>query len=46
MVYEIWTSPAELEAHFALPHMQAFVARVPELVAGELDLKGFSRKSA
>lgn len=45
MVYEIWTSPAELEAHFALPHMQAFVARVPDLVAGELDLKGFSRKS-
>lgn len=46
MVYEIWASPTDLEAHFALPHMQAFVARIPDLVSGDLDLKGFSRKSA
>jgi quinol monooxygenase YgiN len=43
MVYEVWASPADLEKHFTLPHMQAFIARVPELVEGDLDLKSFNR---
>ncbi|WIW90316.1 putative quinol monooxygenase (plasmid) [Sphingobium sp. V4] len=43
MVYEVWRSVDDLAHHFTLPHMQAFVASVPELVDGDLDLKSFSR---
>lgn len=43
MVYEVWSSAADLEKHFTLPHMQAFVARLPELVEGDLDLRSFTR---
>lgn len=43
MVYEVWQSSDDLANHFTLPHMQAFVARVPELVEGDLDLKSFTR---
>lgn len=45
-VYENWRSEDDLSAHFALPHMQAFVADVPSLVEGELDLRRFSMTSA
>ena len=45
-VYENWRSAGDLDAHFALPHMQAFVTDVPSLVEGELDLRRFSMKSA
>jgi quinol monooxygenase YgiN len=41
-VYENWQSAEELAAHFGLPHMQAFVAEVPALVEGGLDLRRFS----
>ena len=40
-VYENWRSAEDLAAHFTLPHMQAFVAVVPALVEGELDLRRF-----
>ncbi|MFC3215714.1 putative quinol monooxygenase [Novosphingobium panipatense] len=43
MVYEVWQSADDLGDHFTLPHMQAFVASVPELVDGDLDLKSFTR---
>ncbi|MEV4935521.1 antibiotic biosynthesis monooxygenase [Sphingobium sp. LMA1-1-1.1] len=43
MVYEVWRSFDDLTEHFSLPHMQAFVASVPELVEGDLDLKPFIR---
>lgn len=45
MVYETWRSVADLEVHFTLPHMQDFVAKIPELVAGDLDLRAFTRMS-
>lgn len=45
MVYENWRSAADLEAHFALPHMQAFVGKLPALLAGDLDLRSFTRLS-
>jgi quinol monooxygenase YgiN len=45
MVYENWGSAGDLEGHFALPHMQDFVARIPDLVEGELDLRSFTRLS-
>jgi len=41
-VYENWCSADDLAAHFTLPHMQAFIAAVPSLVEGELDLRRFS----
>jgi quinol monooxygenase YgiN len=44
-VYENWRSAGDLMAHFGLPHMQAFVADVPSLVEGELDLRRFSMAS-
>lgn len=43
MVYEIWQSADDLQAHFALPHMQAFIGRIPDLVDGDLDLTVFRR---
>lgn len=45
-VYENWRSADDLAAHFTLPHMQAFITRVPELVEGELDLRRFTMVSA
>ncbi|MEH0196465.1 putative quinol monooxygenase [Caulobacter sp. CCNWLY153] len=42
MAYETWESAEILSAHFQQPHMQAFVARLPELVEGELDLRAFT----
>jgi quinol monooxygenase YgiN len=45
-VYENWRSADDLAAHFTLPHMQAFIADVPALVEGELDLRRFSMTSA
>ena len=45
MVYENWQSTADLQAHFALPHMRDFVGMVPALVAGDLDLRAFTRLS-
>ena len=41
-VYENWRSADDLAMHFALPHMQAFIAVVPTLVEGDLDLRRFS----
>lgn len=45
VVYENWRSSGDLDGHCALPHMQAFVARIPDLVEGELDLRSFTRLS-
>jgi len=44
-VYENWRSADDLATRFTLPHMQAFVAVVPTLVEGELDLRRFSMVS-
>ncbi|AOF92765.1 putative quinol monooxygenase [Sinorhizobium sp. RAC02] len=46
MVYENWRSAGDLEGHFTLAHMQAFIARIPDLVEGDLDLNNFTRLSA
>ena len=46
MVYENWRSAGDLEGHFALPNMQAFVPCIPDLVEGELDLRGYTPLSA
>ena len=44
-VYENWRSADDLATHFTLPHMQAFIAVVPTIVEGELDLRRFSMVS-
>ena len=44
-VYENWRSSEDLKLHFTLPHMQAFVADLPKLMQGELDLRIFSMAS-
>jgi quinol monooxygenase YgiN len=36
LFYENWTSRAFLDAHLASPHLQAFVARVDELLAAPI----------
>ncbi|GIX50286.1 MAG: antibiotic biosynthesis monooxygenase [Limisphaera sp.] len=38
LFYEVWTDRAHLEEHLRRPHLQAFLARVPELVEGEPEL--------
>jgi quinol monooxygenase YgiN len=44
-VYENWRSNDDLAAHFTLPHMQSFIAALPELLEGELDLRRFTLAS-
>ncbi len=45
MTYENWKSAADLEQHFGQPHMRDFVKRIPELIDGDMDLRGFTRLS-
>ncbi len=37
-VYENWRSKADLDAHFELTHMKEFIAAIPTVVEGALDL--------
>src|SRR5271155_4309796 len=37
-LYENWTSPAALEAHFEEGYRKAFVATLGEVMQGEIDL--------
>jgi quinol monooxygenase YgiN len=46
MVYENWRSAEDLAIHFTQPHMQAFVALLPSLVEGDMDLRSFTMTSA
>jgi quinol monooxygenase YgiN len=39
VIYENWKTPSDLETHFGLPYMQAFVATLPEVLQGEMDLR-------
>ena len=45
MVYENWRSAEDLKAHFALPHMQAFVKDAPAIIDGDFDLRSFRKWS-
>ena len=38
LLYERWVSRADLDAHFEQPYMKALLARVPELVDGEVEM--------
>lgn len=46
VLYENWKSPSDLAAHFELPYMKAFVARLPEVLEGEMDLRRCTMVSA
>lgn len=39
---EEWANDAALDAHFATPHIKAALARFPELLAQELDLRKYT----
>jgi quinol monooxygenase YgiN len=38
LFYETWKSEADLDAHFDRPHMTAFLAKVPDMVEGPIDI--------
>ena len=39
VLYENWKAASDLAAHFELPYMKAFVAALPEVLKGEMDLR-------
>lgn len=39
---EEWTDRASLEAHLASPHVQAALAKVPDLLSGEPDIRTYA----
>lgn len=39
VLYENWKHSSDLDAHFELPYMKAFVAALPEVLEGEMDLR-------
>lgn len=46
VLYENWKAPSDLAAHFELPYMKAFVAVLPEVLEGEMDLRRCAMVSA
>ena len=38
LLYETWISRRDLEAHLAMPYLQAFLGKAPELLAEEVDI--------
>jgi len=39
VLYENWKDASDLTAHFELAYMKAFVAALPEVLEGEMDLR-------
>jgi quinol monooxygenase YgiN len=39
VLYENWKEAADLTAHFELPYMKAFVAALPDVLEGDMDLR-------
>lgn len=42
LVYELWRSQADLDTHMKAAAITAFVAKVPELVDGGVDMRQFT----
>lgn len=38
---EEWESPEALDAHFGTPHIKDALSKLPDLIAGELDLRKY-----
>ena len=43
MFYEVWKSSADLDAHFATPHMKAMKKIEHEIIEGEMDLSRWTK---
>jgi quinol monooxygenase YgiN len=43
MFYELWKSPADLDAHFGTPHMKAMKKIEHEIIEGEMDLSRWTK---
>jgi quinol monooxygenase YgiN len=43
LFYETWKSPADLDAHFETPHLQALVKILPEMLEGEMELTKWTK---
>ncbi len=43
MFYEVWKSPADLDAHFETSHMKAMKKIEHEIVEGEMDLSRWTK---
>jgi quinol monooxygenase YgiN len=41
--YETWKSQADVDAHFATPHLQAVLKIAPEMLDGALDLTTWTK---
>jgi quinol monooxygenase YgiN len=39
VLYENWNDASDLTAHFEFPYMKEFVASLPEVLDGEMDLR-------
>lgn len=39
VLYENWKTATDLTSHFEKPYMKAFVAALPEVLEGEMDLR-------
>ncbi len=40
-IFEVWTNEEALMAHFKTPHMATFNSKLPDLLAGETDIKRY-----
>ncbi|MDX2266219.1 MAG: putative quinol monooxygenase [Hyphomicrobiales bacterium] len=45
MLYENWRSKADLDAHFEMPYLKDFLARMDEVLATDMDIRFFARMS-
>jgi quinol monooxygenase YgiN len=43
MFYEVWKSPADLDAHFETTHMKAMKKIEHEIIEGEMDLSRWTK---
>lgn len=43
LFYETWKTQADLDAHFQMPHMAAFMAKLPELVEGPIEMTKWTK---
>jgi quinol monooxygenase YgiN len=39
VVYENWKEASDLDAHFEFPYMKVFLAALPEVLDGDMDLR-------
>lgn len=40
-IHEVWRSPEDLAAHLERPYVKAFLAQLPALMDGEIDMRAF-----